>query len=139
MEQNSFPISIVASSANQHHDSTKFVDVMENISEFTDGNIIKEIMTAVYADKGYDSAVIRNYLKNRNNMIACISFRKNSKSSEAKSYKKYNSIRYVVERFFGWLKNGFHRTRIRYEKKCENYHLAFVNLASFLMYCRVLR
>ena len=71
-------------------------------------------------------------------MIACIPFRKNSKSSKAKSYKKYNSIRYVVERFCGWLKNGFHRTRIRYEKKCENY-LAFVNLASFLMYCRVLR
>ena len=110
---------------------------MENISEFTDDNIIEEIMAAVYADKGYDSAVIRNYLKNRN-MIACIPFRKNRKSSKAKSYKKYNSIRYVVERFFGWLKNGFHRTRIRYEKKCENY-LAFVNLVSFLMYYRVLR
>ena len=134
VEQNGFPISIIASSANQH-DSTKFVDVMENISEFVGGNIIEEI-TAVYADKGYDSAVIRNYLKNRN-MIACIPFRKNSKSSEAKSCKKYNSVRYVVERFFGWLKNGFHRTRIRCEKKCENY-LAFVYLASILMHWRVL-
>jgi len=42
-----------------------------------------------------------------------------------------------VERFFAWLKNGFHRTRIRYERIAENY-LAFVNIASFLMYCRVL-
>ncbi len=105
---------------------------MENISEFVDGDTLKEI-AAVYADKGYDSTTIRNYLKNRN-LIACIPFRKNSKSSENKSHKKYNSVRCVVERFFGWLKNGFHRTRVRYEKKCENY-LAFVSIASFLMYC----
>ena len=89
---------------------------MGNISEFVDGDMMKQIVS-VYADKGYGSGTIRSYLKNRN-LTACIPFRKNNKSSKSKSYKKYNSVRYVVERFFGWLKNGFHRTRIRYEKKC---------------------
>ncbi len=92
---------------------------------------------SVYADKGYDANAIREYLKNRNNIISCIPFRKNSKLSENKSYSKYNSVRYVVERFFAWLKNGFHRTGIRYEKNCENY-LGFVYLASIVMYWRVL-
>ena len=49
------------------------------------------------------------------------------------SYNNYNKIRFVVERFFAWLKNGFHRTRIRYEKNCDNY-LEFVYLASIMMY-----
>ena len=64
VDGNGLPISIVMSPANIH-DSTKFIDVMENISEYLDVNSIKQI-TSVYADKGYDSGTIRNYLKNRN-------------------------------------------------------------------------
>ena len=128
------------SSANVH-DSTKFVDVMESISEYLDKTMINEIVT-VYADKGYDAAYIRNYLKN-NGMNCCIPYKKNSKSIlqnniQNNSYNHYNKTRFVVERFFAWLKNGFHRTRIRYERNAENY-LGFINIASFLMYCRVLR
>ena len=108
---------------------------MENISDYLDDDSIKQIVSC-FADKGYDSVTIRDYLKNRN-IKDCIPFRKNSKLSENKSYKKYKSIRYVVERFFAWLKNGFHRTRIRYEKNCDNY-LGFVYLASIAMYWRVL-
>ena len=51
----------MCSSANEH-DSTKFIDVMENISEFVDDSMMDEIVT-VYADKGYDAKYIRNYLK----------------------------------------------------------------------------
>ncbi len=111
---------------------------MENISEFMDDGAIKQI-ASVYADKGgYGSTAIRSYLKNRN-PIARIPLRKNGKSSENKSHKKYNSVRCAAEGlFFGWLKNGFHRTGIRYERRCENCP-AFVSIASFLMYCRVLR
>ena len=43
----------MCSPANEH-DSTKFIDVMENISEFVDDELVKQI-TSVYADKGYDS------------------------------------------------------------------------------------
>ena len=110
---------------------------MENISEYLDDAMIDSIV-AVHADKGYDSTSIREYLKNRN-IVPRIPFRKNNNlQSKNKSYKKYNRVRYVVERFFAWLKNGFHRTRIRYEKIAENY-LGLINIASFLMYCRVLR
>ncbi len=134
VESNGLPISIVCSPANVH-DSTKFIDTVESISDFVDDDMMNQTVS-VYADKGYDANLIREYLKNRN-IISCIPFRKNNKSSENKSYSKCNAVRYVVERFFAWLKNGFHRTRIRYEKNCENY-LGFVYLASIVMYWRVL-
>ena len=138
MESNGLPISIVCSSANIH-DSTKFVDVMESISDFLDDSMVKEIIS-VYADKGYDAAYIRNYLKNKN-IIPCIP-KRNFKKNNNKKYSdvnqnNYNKTRFVVERFFAWLKNGFHRTRIRYEKRCDNY-LGFIYLASIMMYWRVL-
>lgn len=136
VEQNGLPISIVISPAN-HHDSTKLVEVVENISDFLDDDYTKQIVS-VYADKGYDSKIIRDYLKNRN-IKDCIPKRNfKIKSNKKTNQNNYNKTRYVVERFFAWLKNGFHRTRIRYERIAENY-LAFVNIACIMMYCRVLR
>ncbi len=136
VEQNGLPVSIVISPAN-HHDSTKLVEVVEHISDYLDDNYTKQIVS-VYADKGYDSKIIRDYLKNRN-IKDCIPKRNfKMKSNKKTNQNNYNKTRYVVERFFAWLKNGFHRTRIRYEKIAENY-LAFVNIASIMMYCRVLR
>ena len=109
---------------------------MENISDFIDDNYIKQIVS-VYADKGYDSKTIRNYLKNKNN-IPCIPKRNFKKNNNKKySYKNYNKTRFVVERFFAWLKNGFHRIRIRYKKRSNN-DLGFIYLASIMMYWRVL-
>ena len=61
MESNGLPISIRTSPANQH-DSTKFIDVLENISDFLNDDLIRAIVSA-YADKGYDAAYIRNYLR----------------------------------------------------------------------------
>ncbi len=91
VEQNGLQISILLSSANQH-DGTKFIDVMRNISEYLNGEMIQQIIS-VYADKEYDSGIIRDYLKNRN-INSCISFRKNSnETSKNKSHKKYNMIR----------------------------------------------
>ncbi len=117
------------------HDSTKFVDVMESISDFADDSMT-ERMVSVYADKGYDSKPIRSYARSRN-IIPCIPFRKNSRTASDDAGKdSYNRTRFAVERFFAWLKNGFHRTRIRCERNAGNY-LELVNIASFLMYCRV--
>ena len=68
----------------------------------------------------------------------CIPHRKDSKTEQDDAEQcRYNTTRYVVERFFAWLKNGFHRTRIRYEKNAQNY-LAFVIISSIMMYFRVL-
>jgi len=74
------------------------------------------------------------------NIACCIPYKTNSKFIVSKNIQNnsYNKTRFVVERFFAWLKNGFHRTRIRYERNAENY-LGLISIASFLMYCRVLR
>jgi len=110
---------------------------MESISDYLDDSTIQQIV-AVYADKGYDSKSIREYLKSRN-IIPRIPHRNfKTRTNKSVDQSKYNKTRYVVERFFAWLKCGFHRTRIRYERLVENY-LGFINIASFLMYCRVLR
>jgi len=110
---------------------------MENISDFVDDDLLKEIIS-VYADKGYDAKLIREYLKNRN-IVPCIPKRnfKSNNNQIKNQNNNYNKTRYVVERFFAWLKNGFHRIRIRYERIADNY-LAFVNIASIMMYWRVL-
>jgi len=89
------PISIVISPGNEH-DSTKFVDIVENISDFLDDESLKEIIS-VYADNGYDSTSIRGYLKNKN-ITPCIPKRNLKKNNNEKySYKNYNKVRFVVE------------------------------------------
>ena len=110
--------------------------MLEHISDFLNDDLIHAIVAA-YADKGYDAAYIRNYLR-CHGINCCIPYKRNSKKVlQNKNQKHYGKTRYVVERFFAWLKCGFHRTTIRYEKKCDNY-LGFVYLASILMYWRVL-
>lgn len=123
------------SPANQH-DSTRFIDVLEHISDYLDDDSIKQIVQC-YADKGYDGTIIRDYLKSKN-ITPCIPKRNfRMKSNRKTNQNNYNKTRFVVERFFAWLKCGFHRTRIRYEKNCDNY-LGFVYLASIVIYWRVL-
>ena len=136
MEQNGLPISTVCSPANQH-DSTKFVDIIESISDYLDDESIREIAQC-YADKGYDTKEIRRYLESRD-IAACIPHRRiGNDSTRVTSYKKCNRIRYVVEWFFSWLKNGFHRTAIRYERSIGSY-LGLVNVGCIMMYLCVLR
>ena len=136
MDSNGLPVSIVIGSANEH-DSSRFIDVMKNLDMYLDDDSIEQIVS-VYADKGYDAKYIREYLKNRN-IMDCIPKRNYKTNTNETSDKiNYNKTRYVVERFFAWLKCGFHRTRIRYERLAENY-LGLIHIASFLMYCRVLR
>ena len=129
-EQNGLPISIVCSTANEH-DSRKFIDTMENISELVDNDTMNQIAT-VYADKGYDARHIRN-LKSFRWMLHSIQEKFIVPENRQNIYK----TRFVVERFFAWLKCGFRRTAIRYEKNCENYP-GLVYLASIMMCWRVL-
>jgi len=109
---------------------------MESISDFIDGSMMNQIIS-VYADKGYDSTTIREYLKNRN-IKDCIPYRSfKINNNKIKNHTNYNKTRYVVEQFFAWLKCGLHRTRIRYERKAENY-LGLIHIACIMMYFRVL-
>ena len=119
MESNILPISIVISSANIH-DSAKFMDIMKSILDFLDYNSIKQIVSC-FADKCYDAKYIRNYLIS-NDIGHYIPYKNNSKiilQNNIQNNGYNNKTRFVVEGFFAWLKNGFHR--IRYEKNCDNY------------------
>ena len=108
---------------------------MENMSDYLDDGTVKQIVS-VYAGKGYDAKRIREYLAKETSEIA---FRTEiSKQNVTIQIKTANGkTRYVVERFFAWLKCGFHRITIRYERIAENY-LALFNIVSIMMYWRVL-
>lgn len=72
---------------------------MENISDHLDYSVIRQIKP-VYADKSYDSKIIRNYLKNRN-ILDCIPKRNfKMKSNKKINQNNYNKTRFVVEIFF---------------------------------------
>ena len=76
----------------------------------------------VHADAGYNTETIRRYLRARG-MEDCIPHRRTKKRSDKSRNGKgrRDAVRYVVERFFfSWLKNGFARLRIRYERRSEN-------------------
>ncbi len=130
------PISIRASPANVH-DSTKFIDVLENISELTGDDLIRQIISA-YADKGYDAACIRDYLRSHG-IDCCIPYKRNSRNvAQNRNQRHHGKAGFVVERFLAWLKCGLHRTAVRYERNCDDC-LGFVYLACVMMYWRVLR
>lgn len=86
---NSLPVSIVISPANEH-DSTRFIDVIKNISNYLDDDTIEDIV-AVYADKGYDAGTIREYLRSRN-IRDCIPKRNFKTKNNNTNQKNYNKI-----------------------------------------------
>ena len=101
------------------HNSTKFIDLLENISDFLNDDLIHAIVSA-YADKGYDAAYISNYLRCYG-INCCIPYKKNSKTvSQNLNQKYYGKTRFVVERFFAWLKCGFNIIGIRHNRNSNS-------------------
>jgi len=77
------------------HDSTIFINVIESISDYLEDYILEQIV-AVYADKGYDSKIIRNYLKSKN-IIPCIPKRNfKTNNNQINNQNKYSKTRFVV-------------------------------------------
>jgi transposase len=48
----------------------------------------------------------------------------------------YRKNRSAIERFFGWLKGGFHRLEVRHERLSSTF-LGFIHLACFMIHWRV--
>ena len=136
--KSALPLSIVIGPANEH-DSVRFVDCVDAISVGKQ----HRIPDVVYADKAYDSESIRRYLKSYN-IKARIPARKfcnaksNNNNKKKYNYANYGRSRSAVERFFAWMKCGFRRISTRYERSSDVY-MAFVNIAVFVIYSRVLR
>ena len=125
------------------HESTRLIDVMEEdvMKNITGRDCGTSGIRQVHADAGYNTEIIRSYLRARMIEDCTIPHRRTKKEKSDKSHDgsgRCNAVRYVVERFFfSWPKNGFARLRIRHGRRSENY-LAFANIASFMMYFRVL-
>ncbi len=118
------------------HDSTRFVDTIQQI-RIQSGARPRTRPAAVYADKAYDSCTIRRYLASRK-IKSKIPRRVWKGNKKKKTGKRYARVRSSVERFFAWLKCGFRRMSVRYERIDATY-MGFLNLASFMIYWRVLR
>lgn len=81
--------------------------------------------------KGYDAGQIRECLVDRN-IRDCIPHRDFKTGRSNTNHNGHDRIRYVVERFFAWLKCGFHRMATKYGRNAENY-LALFNIESIMM------
>ncbi len=121
------------------HDTRKFVPVMQNISIKT-GARPRRRPEEVYADKAYDSFFARTYLACHKIKARIARRSKKKKPGRPIMFDEgeYKRNRSCVERFFGWLKGGFRRLTIRYERLATTY-MGFLHLAAFIMHWRVLR
>jgi transposase len=92
------------------------------------------------ADKGYDSRPLRQALRRRG-IRASIPERRyrhrRKRGRPPKQDPKLARRRWVVERTFGWLNNGFHRLRLRYER-LEATYTALCVLACVMLCLRKL-
>ena len=133
-----FPVALAVGPANRH-ESTRLIDVMEDdVLKNTDSDDGTSRIRQVHADTGYNTETIRGYLRAR--MMEYCTIPRKKKKSDGKSHNgkgRRDAVRYVVERFFSWPKNGFARLRIRHGRRSENCP-AFANIASLMMYFRVL-
>ncbi len=96
----------------------------------------------IIADASYDTKEIRRYLRRRGikaNIPTNIRNRKTAKRGRPTRFKGkgYSIGRSGVERFFGWLKGGFRRLALRYERLASTF-LALVRIACIAIYLRVL-
>jgi transposase len=108
-------INSTGANGNEREELLKLVD---RVKCFTG----KQEMIVVEADKGYDSADLRQGLLNRG-FFPLIPWRKNVKNApkiqEVSSEFGLKPIRWVVERTHAWLKRRYRRLMARWERKDE--------------------
>jgi transposase len=118
------PLSIILTGANRN-DITQLLPLIDAIPPIRGirGRPLKK-PKVVYADRGYDSDVHRQKLRDRN--IKPVLARR--RSEHGSGLGKY---RWVVERTHAWFHN-FHRLRVRYERLAK-IHEAFLKFAACLI------
>jgi len=97
----------------------------------------------VYTDSAYDTREIRSYLRRRG-VKANIPFNPRNRLKPKRGRpcrfdeEAYKHVRGCVERFFAWLKGGFKRLTLRWERLASTF-LGLVQLACIMICWRVLR
>ena len=138
VSSNSLPLAIILGAGNEH-DSRRFEQVVSSVRINMGRGRPKTRPEEVLADAAYDTESIRCYLRRRGIKSSIPSNKRNQKKSprgrptrfDYESYKK----RGAVERFFGWLKLGFRRISLRYER-LDACFAGLILLASFLIIWR---
>jgi len=91
------------------------------------------------ADAAYDTESIRRYLRRRGIKSSIPPNKRNQKKPSRGRPTRFDNVSYkkrgTVERFFGWLKLGFRRISVRYER-LDACFAGLVLLASFLIIWR---
>jgi len=138
----SLPLSIVIGPGDEH-DSRRFTEVIDSIRVKHGVGRPRSRPKEIHADSAYDTKEIRRYLRRRGikasidinprNTLKLKRGRQNKLKSEA-----YRRMRGCVERFFAWLKGGFRRLAIRYEKLASTF-LGLIQIACVMIYLRVFR
>jgi transposase len=121
------------------HDSIRFIEVTDEIKINIGKGRPRTRPKLVNADASYDSRSIRQYLRKR-----CIKSnipvnKRNRKKSPIGRPTRFDKNVYrdrgSVERFFGWMKTGYRRLVVRYERLTTCFE-GLIFLAAFLIYWR---
>ena len=113
------PISLHLSTSNIH-DSKLIEKTINNTS-------IQIISSRLIADKGYINSKLKRKLKKKK-ISLIYPYRKNQKKNNTTFEKNLLKGRYIVENYFGWLKQ-YRRVQQRYDSIAINY-MNFIYLAS---------
>jgi transposase len=121
IDRNGIPLAALLTAANVH-DSKVFEAILEAIPPIQRRRLGRPRCRPekLHADKAYDIARCRKYLRKRG--IACRIARKGVESSE-----RLGRFRWVVERTLAWI-GRFRRLAIRYERRSD-IHMALLALA----------
>jgi len=125
------------------HDSRRLVEVVGGIRVKTHAGRPRTRPREVVADTAYDTKEIRRYLRKRGISTNIPANRRNLKRNRrGRPYrldpKTYRRVRSSVERFFAWLKGGFRRLALRYERLTSTF-LGLTHLACIAIYLKVLK
>ena len=128
VDRNGIPLATLITAANVH-DSRAFERLLDNVPRVrrVGPGRPRRRPRKVHADKAYDSARCRAYLRRRG--VACRIARCGVDSSERLGW-----YRRVVERTLAWI-SQFRRLVVHYER-CANIHQAFLTFACALICLR---
>jgi len=135
------PVSLVIGAGNEH-DSRRFIKVLEGIGIMT-GRRGRPMTRPhkVVADAAYDGEKIRRYLRRRG-IRSIIPTNRRTGRKQSGGPTRFDEPTYrnraCVERFFGWLKMGFRRLTVRYER-LDVVFTGLLCIACILMYWRRIR
>lgn len=132
------PLSIAVGPANEYN-SRRLIPLMEEVMIKTQGRPRRR-PRELYGDKACFTIIIRTYLRSRHVKAQIPERSKKRKPGRPVNINKasYKRNRGSIERFFGWLKGGFRRLQVRYERLASTF-LGLIHLACFIIHWRVSR